>query len=348
MVISNKSQKSGDNSVNLQAESMTIHTGLSISHVREVALEVFENNFYKLSGIAREIAEQRVQEFTEQMITELSLKNPHGLKAAEDPDFQSSLFQAQKEYAKCGEKELGDILIDILVDRSKENERSLLQIILNESLIIAPKLNSIQLNILACCFNIAYTQLNSITNIKDFTEYLNNAILVFSDSLNEKDTNYKHLEYVGCISIREGYRELIPLLREHYPAFFVKGFDNEKTAEIRKSSPQLNEVIIRSLHNVNLVQARGMTDDVTRQLCIDSAISEEDTNKLLELNNSNLMSYEEALTFLESICQKFKQFKSNFESTSFKSLELTSVGTAIAHAHSRKKTGFDADLADWI
>ena len=91
-----------------------------------------------------------------------------------------------------------------------------------------------------------------------------------------------------------------------------------------------------------------MTDDVTRKLCIDSAISEEDTNKLLELNNSNLMSDEEALIFLESICQKFKQFKSNFESTSFKSLELTSVGTAIAHAHSRKKTGFDADLAYWI
>ena len=74
MDLSNKSQKSGDNSINLQAESLTINTGLSIGHVKELALEVFENNFHKLSGAAREIAGQRAQEITEQFITELSQK----------------------------------------------------------------------------------------------------------------------------------------------------------------------------------------------------------------------------------------------------------------------------------
>lgn len=348
MVLSNKSQKSGDNSVNLQAESMTIHAGLSISHVRELALEVFENNFYKLSGIAREIAEQRVQEFTEQMITELSLKNPDGLKAAEDPDFQSSLFQAQKEYAKCGEKELGDILIDILVDRTKETERTLLQIVLNESLIIAPKLNSTQLDILACCFTFGYTERHNIEDIQEFAEYLNNFILVFTDALNEKDTNYKHLAYVGCVSIREVYRQLIPSLKRRYTAFFCKGFDYKAADEIRKTSPKLDNILIQCLHNVNFVQTCGMNDAITQQLCADNDIQEEDTHKLLELNRSHLMDDDEAFLFLTSICPKFKQFKAYFESTPFRNLELTSVGIAIAHAHSRKKTGFDADLAIWI
>lgn len=348
MDLSNKSQKSGDNSVNLQAESLTINTGLSIGHVRELALEVFENNFQKLSGAAREIAEKRAQEITEQFITELAQKHPDGLKAAEDPDFQNSLFQVQKEYAKCGEKELGDILVDILVDRTKENERSLLQIILNESLSIAPKLNSIQLDILACCFNIAYTKRQNITGIENFAKYLNDAILIFTKSLGEKDTNYKHLEYVGCVSIREGRRELMPLLKGLYTALFCKGFEVEAITEIRKTSPQINRILIQSLHSVNLFQAAGMYDEVIRQLCVNNQISVEDTNKLIELNNSQMMSDEEALAFLNSICPKFKEFKSNFESTSFKSLELSSVGIAIAHAHSRKKTGFDADLAIWI
>ena len=348
MDLSNKSQKSGDNSVNLQAESLTINTGLSIGHVRELALEVFENNFQKLSGAAREIAEKRAQEITEQFITELAQKHPDGLKAAEDPDFQNSLFQVQKEYAKCGEKELGDILVDILVDRTKENERSLLQIILNESLSIAPKLNSIQLDILACCFNIAYTKRQNITGIEELAKYLNDAILIFTKSLGEKNTNYTHLEYVGCVSIREGRRELIPLLKVVYAALFCKGFEAEAITEIRKTSPQINRILIKSLHNINLFQAAGMDDETIRQLCTNNQISTEDTNKLIQLNNSQMMNDEEALAFLNSICPKFEEFKSNFESTSFKSLELSSVGIAIAHAHSRKKTGFDADLAIWI
>lgn len=348
MDLSNKSQKSGDNSVNLQAENLTINTGLSIGHVKELALEVFENNFYKLSGAAREIAGQRAQEITEQFLTELSQKHPEGLKAAEDPDFQNALFQAQKEYAKCGEKELGDILVDILVDRTKENDRTLRQIVLNESLIIAPKLNSTQLDILSCCFNIAYTQRTNLKSIDDLSKYLKTAILPFADSIGEKDTNYKHLEYVGCVSIREGYRELIPILKQNYSAFFCKGFDAEAISELRNNSPQINKVLIRSLHNVNLLQAGGMTDEVIRHLCNQNNISPEIAEKLIALNNSQMMSDQEALTFLASHCEDLEKFKSNFESTSFKHLELTSVGIAIAHAHSRKKTGFDADLSIWI
>lgn len=348
MDLSNKSQKSGDNSINLQAESLTINAGLSIGHVKEIALEVFENNFHKLSGAAREIAGQRAQEITDQFLTELSQKNPEGLKTAEDPDFQYALFQAQKEYAKCGEKELGDILVDILVDRTKENDRSLRQIVLNESLTIAPKLNSTQLDILACCFNIAYTKRNNLQTIQDLSEYLNHAILPFTDSIGDSDNNYKHLQYVGCVSIREGYRELIPILKQHYPVFFCKGFDDEAISDLRNSSPQINNALIRCFHNANLLQTGGITDEVTRHLCNQNSVSPEDTNKLIELNTSQMMSDQEIVAFLASNCSNFERFKSNFESTPFRHLELTSVGIAIAHAHSRKKTGFDADLSIWI
>lgn len=41
MGINNKSQKSGGNSINLQAEILAIQTGLSIGCVKELALEVF-------------------------------------------------------------------------------------------------------------------------------------------------------------------------------------------------------------------------------------------------------------------------------------------------------------------
>lgn len=348
MIGSRKTQKGGDHSVNVQAEQVTVNTGLSIAHVKEIALEVFEGNFYKLAGVAKETADERARQITDQFLQELAEKNPEGLKASEDPDFQHSLFQTQKEYARCGDKELGDILVDILVDRSKEEQRSLLQIVLNESLTIAPKLNSIQLDILACCFNIAYTKRLDIVNSKTFEDYLNNAVFVFADAVGEKDSNYKHIEYVGCASIRAGSRDILKTLMKQYKAIFCKGFDREALGELVKECPSIRAVVIPNLHNVNLFQAGGMDDEVIKNICAKNSIPEEAMNKLIQLNNKNMMSQQEATEYLQSKCPKFEKFMADVKNSSFKNLELTSVGIAIAHAHSRKKVGFDADLSIWI
>ena len=61
-----------------------------------------------------------------------------------------------------------------------------------------------------------------------------------------------------------------------------------------------------------------------------------------------MMNNQEATNYLKSICPKFTKFLDDIANSSFKSIELTSVGIAIAHAHSRKKVGFDADLSIWI
>jgi hypothetical protein len=346
--ISKKSQESGDNSVNLQAENITVNTGLSIAHVKEIALEVFEGNFYKLAGVAKETADQRAKEITEQFLDELSEKNPDGLKASEDPDFQHSLFQAQKEYARSGDKELGDILVDILVDRSKEEERSLLQVVLNESLSIAPKLNSTQLDILACCFNLGYTKRNNIANLKMFADYLNNAVLVFADAVGEKDSNYKHLEYVGCAAIRAGSRDIVNILMQTYKAIFCKGFEREQLNELAEEGAGIWNVIIPCQHNVNLVQAGGMDDEIIRNMCKQQGVSDASADKLIQINNGQMMNKQEATDYLKSICPKFEKLLEDAGKTSFNRLDLTSVGIAIAHAHSRKRAGFDADLSIWI
>ena len=348
MVISRKSQKSGDDSVNLQAENITINTGLTIAHVKEIALDVFEDNFNKLAGVAKETADNRAKEITEQFLSELVSNNPEGLEVAEDPDFQYSLFHVQKEYARCGDKELGDILVDILVDRSKEEGRSLLQIVLNESLTVAPKLNAIQLDIISCFFNIVYTQDNDVGNLEGFREYINNAVLVFADAIGEKDSNYQHINYVGCATVRSVSIDILEALMIRYKAVFVKGFKVELLYDISEECPQILKVLIPCKHNESLFQARGLNDDAIKEMCREEGISENHTNKLIDITNQHMMNSDEATEFLNSICPKFEKFLEDVQKTRFKNLELTSVGIAIAHAHSRKKAGFDADLSMWI
>ena len=115
-------------------------TGLTYAEVRDVALDVFRANFYELAGAARETAKARAEEITEDFLSKLQKEHPAGLEKSHDPDFQYALFTVQREYARNGDKDLGDLLVDLLVDRSKQEQRDILQIVLNESLSTAPKL----------------------------------------------------------------------------------------------------------------------------------------------------------------------------------------------------------------
>ncbi|MBF0270723.1 MAG: hypothetical protein HQL98_01430 [Magnetococcales bacterium] len=348
MDISNRSQQGGDNSLNIQAEQVTVNTGLTISHVREIANEVFESNFAKLAGLAKETADKRAREITDQFIQELEAKNPAGMQAAEDPDFQYSLFTVQKEFARCGDKELGDLLVGLLVDRTKQEERSLLQIVLNESLSVAPKLNSEQLDILACCFNVANVFRGNMNSIEMLADYLENEILVFADPISLKLSNYKHIEFVGCASVRAGSRDIVKSLTDAYKGFFSKGYQRDAIRAIEEREPKIIDVHISCLHDSALLQPKGLNDDITKTLCSDRGISEELANQLIQLNTQYVMNEQEARKFLEKICPRFPKFLDDAASTQFNSMELTSVGIAIAHAHSRKKIGFDADLSIWI
>jgi len=159
--MNDQSQKAGDNSTNVQARDITVYCGPSLSEVRQVALDVFRANFIELSGTARDIARERAEEITEDFLRKLQEQHAAGLGQAQEPDFQHSLFTVQKEYARCGDKALGDLLVDLLVDRTKHPSRTILQIVLNESLAVAPKLTPDQLAALSVIFLFKYSAMRT-------------------------------------------------------------------------------------------------------------------------------------------------------------------------------------------
>lgn len=181
MLSKDQSQISSDSSTAIQAGgNVTVNNvGLSYSEVRDVALNVFRANFYELAGAAKETARARAEEITENFLNKLVDENPTGLGKSEDPDFQHALFTVQKEYARCGDKELADLLVDLLVDRSKQDQRNILQIVLNESLNTAPKLTEKHLASLAVIFLFKYTQHTGVVNHQMLGEYFDRHVLPF-------------------------------------------------------------------------------------------------------------------------------------------------------------------------
>ena len=237
-----QSQKSGNNSTNVQAGNIIVHQGLTYSEVKKIALDVFKANFYELVAKAQETAKQRAEEITEDFLQKLQKENPNGFLKSEDPDFQYALFTVQKEYARNGDKELGDLLVDLLVDRSKQEQRNILQIVLNESLHVAPKLTSDQLSSLAVIFLLRYTANKQINDHVNLGKYLDRYLEPFVKNISKSESCYQHLEYSGCGSVDVTRLLLEESLQRNYQSLFNKMNNveiQEKCIEIRPYMKQV-------------------------------------------------------------------------------------------------------------
>lgn len=169
-------QEGGENSTNLQGGTIIVNQGITYQDAKNIAIDVFKSNYLELSEKAAITAGQRVEELVDDFLTKMHERKPEAINSIEDPGMQHAIFTAQKEYAKTGDKDLSDMLVDILVDRASQQERNLMQIVLDESLVIVPKLTNNQLDTLTLIFLLKYTRNNQIINIQTFKEYLNTHI----------------------------------------------------------------------------------------------------------------------------------------------------------------------------
>lgn len=154
-------QSGGDQSVNLQAQQITV--GLSYSEARQVAMDVFEANFYRLQEVAAETARTRAERLLDSYFNRAKEEGYETIPQASSPDFQTALYSAQKEYARVGDEDLAEILVRLLISRTKETERNLMQIVLNESLSVVCKLTLEQINILSLVFVLKYATSDALT-----------------------------------------------------------------------------------------------------------------------------------------------------------------------------------------
>lgn len=346
--MSKQKQKGGKDSTNIQAENVTINQGLSVADVKNIALDLFQTNFLELSKNASEIAGKRAEEITNEFLKKLQEQNPDGLGQAEDPDFQYSLFTVQKEYARNGDKELGDLLVDLLIDRSKHQSRDILQIVLNESLSVAPKLTADQLAALSVIFVVRYSVHKGLINPDALAQFLDGFIQPFSDLLTKKNACYQHLEYSGCGTVSIGSVNFASALQKSYKGLFSKGFDlevlNERGLSISDGSPLLE----RCFHDAEKWQIIARPEEVLRLAASQEGFNQEDIEKLIALTNDYLMNESEIEEYLKSMRSYLSEVIDIWHNSSIKNFTLTSVGIAIAHANLKKNLGEFTNLAIWI
>jgi hypothetical protein len=342
-------QQAGDNSTNYQAQSIVIQ-GISYSDAKEIALDVYKSNYLQLSYEAAELAKARAEELTDDFLIKLKEENEEAINQMKQPAMQSALYEAQKQYAKTGDKDLEELLVDILVERALTTERNIHQIVLDEALSIASKLTSEQMDTLTINFLISQTHKYNLINLETLINYFNTEIIPFTKYLTDSKSCYEHLVYAGCISLMEtSYYKAIPeLMKERYPTLFSKGFTEEDFKSKVDEHLDYSPLVIKCFHYVNLIQFKAMDINVLEKMIQENNISEENRSKIIALFNSIIMSTEEVKMYLIEQINELAQLFELWDSCTLSKFNLTTVGIAIAQANYRRRTGLKLDLKIWV
>lgn len=260
----------------------------------------------------------------------------------------------QKEYARNGDADLGDLLVDLLVERSKQLQRDMLQIVLNESLKIAPKLTMDQLAVLAITFLFKYTRDDSIADHDKLGQYFDHYVRPFSEKISENLTWYQHLEFFGCGSITMGSNIFIEsntlqnILRTNYQGLFLKGFDPEEVEKKEISLGKDPRIFITCLNDADKLQVGARSLEDLEKLMNEQAVSQEDKDKIIQLFNLNKMNDVE----IKSKCIEIRPYMESvfdvWSKSVMKNFTLTSVGIAIGHANIKRFVGEFENLSIWI
>ncbi len=325
-----------------------MHVGLTRAEAKEVFGELFELNYYKLMGVAHATAKQRGEEVTEKFLSKLQDENPKGLQQYGDPDFQDALFAVQKEYAKAGDKDLGDILVDLLVDRSKQENRNILQIVLNECIHTAPKLTNDQLTVLALIFFLRYCKNPVAFDHLTLASYLSRHIESFVNNIVTTNSCFQHLVFTGCGSISMGQISLEEIFKRVYPGLFKKGFDPVRFDEVGISAEDKGHFFIVCLNDPNKFQVNTIDMEALESKFTTYSVSPENKQKILTLYNEGGMNATEIKTKVVELSPFMEKVFDSWSASTMKNFELSSVGIAIGHANIKRLAGEFSNLSIWI
>ena len=325
-----------------------INQGLSREEARSLFLDLFRDNLLELKGMAQKTALDRGAEITEKFLSKLADEHPEGLKAAQTPDFQDALFTVQKEHAKAGDDDLADLLVDLLVDRTKQDNRNLMQIVLNESLHTAPKLTASQISLLSILFFFKNVRNRSANTIGELGQYFERHIGPIVENIAIGEANFAHLQFTACGATSLGQITLEEIFVRTYPGLFNRGFDEARLDVIQIAPAHRENLIITCLNDATKLQFAALNMDVLEQKLSEIAIVEPQAQLIKNLFAEGSLDHQEVRSKVLAAAPSLESLLDKWGASTLKNFNLTSVGMAIGHANIKRYAGEFAPLSIWI
>lgn len=342
-----KYQKSGNHAINVQAENVNI-TGITYQEAKSSALDVFRSNYTKSSKEVTKIAEDRAYFLVDEYLTKLFENNEVNISTVENPDAQYDLFQAQSLYARIGKPYLLHILTDMLVAKAKaKHEESLLKIILSEAIGTIGKLTEAQLNSLSAIFLVRYLIHHKPSNLHGLLALFRKYIVPLFENFPVEITSSLHLQYTGCAKLGPGgIQHIENLLQLNYEGFFRAKLNTSQFQEIVSKIPKSKAVFTKVSENPDEYKLKMIDREDFFELCEREGISIDKTKELYKCTPL-ARPYEIKNYIINQIPETINVFE-KWDESWVGSIDLTSVGIAIAQANLNQRFNVTYDLRHWL
>ena len=335
-------QKVDTGSIAIQSQRDT-----NIGLTAEQVIDAISQQLPAFGMIAREIVDARVQVFKDEVHKKLANQEAR-LEAFGDPGFVSTLHAAQKSYAISGDREVNDMLVDLISRRSLEESRTRKSLSLDQAVEATGNLTKTEFAELSVSYIFGYTSNHGINNIDTFSQYLRNHIDPFVDDISLHDSAYSYLEAQRCATVSMGSSDFRSIMVANYAGLMSKGVEEATFAAIMPSGSLPQSLLTQCLHNPALAQLNATSKDVFMTAGKAAEVPDEATNQLWATFEQSLMTSEEFVAAYEPHVPNLRRFVSAWDETPLSHLQLTTIGIAIGYTNAIRMTPMTADLGIWI
>lgn len=177
------------------------YIGMTPEQAAKQTIELFMENFPKLQALAKETAEQRATELTNEILKKLEDKQVKDFTPFTEPDVQYILYEAQKNYARFGENETMNILTELVVNRIQNDHRGHFKRVVDNAIVVAGELSSTQLDCLSALFALTKVRYSHIKNIEDLKAYFDYISSTFDLENIDYEQEISYLTFKGCLQL---------------------------------------------------------------------------------------------------------------------------------------------------
>lgn len=313
---------------------------VSLNGLKNIISVLNEQNGINYLPQAQAKVHERLQIFAENFYNELIERNPNAINDFNSPVLQDVLFKAQKSYVLNEDPAIGELLIDILVERAANTQRDTTQISLTEALDVLPKLTTNQLNMLTLSWLLTPEFFKKLSSYDQVMDYIENTLYPLAEKIETDYQNeYRQLEYFGCFLFRSE-SNTIPIdeiIYRECKAYFRREFTSNEIKDIFKDfscAEKLQELFTQSIFDPQKYQFKATPTELYK-LVNELGIPEKDHLAINEKIHMFIdMAPDKIRMNLEQKTSSYNKLNNFVISQMLR--ELTYVGIIIAEANNRK------------
>ena len=268
----------------VQAKGDINFNGITAETAMEICKYVVKAELAVYTQDARVEAEKRLSDISEKTIDRITSLKEDLLHRFEEPAIQMALNETFKNYIASGNEELGENLIDLLIERLRVQDRTTEQSIIDEARNIIPKLSSNTVSLLAI---MVFSKLIFPYNKEQYDDLLLKLAPLAEKFKNINSLDIAHLKQVGCgygISAFHVAESLEKDLLSIYDLFFRYNISLDELNDLfRKYSQQTTNSDLLYILGLFSTEGQYVSFNVGSTKTVTEAFNQANKDKLIPL-----------------------------------------------------------------